>query len=213
MADDLLQPPLRGDERMEAFDRLIARLSALPVEKPLVDLIDIVTASALPVLGEQLHVMGDEGWNHAKTENDRRALIKKAIELHRRKGTPWAVRTAIDAALGTTETKIEEWFSYDGTPYRFRIIVTLLKGGILAEELAKARAIALETKNVRSHLDGITVSMSQKHEPHCGVAVCLGNAITVWPDAVTDLESTFALYTGRGAHLQHTLTVFSENDI
>lgn len=210
--DPLLQPPLRGNERMEALAGLIARLSALPVERPLINLVDIVAASALPVLGEQFHIMGNEGWNYAKNKADRRALIKKAIELHRHKGTPWAVRTAIDTALGSVETTIEEWFDYNGTPYRFRLLLTLLDGGMLAEGLAKARAIALETKNVRSHLDGITVAMSQKYDVHCGAAMCLGNAVTVWPAAVTDIESSFAAYAGYGAHLQNTLTVFPENE-
>lgn len=95
--DNLLQPPLQGDARMEALARLIARLSALPVETPLVNLFDLVDASALASLGEQFHVMGVEGWNLAATEAARRSLLKKAIEMHRHKGTPWAVEEALRA--------------------------------------------------------------------------------------------------------------------
>lgn len=95
--DNLLQPPLQGDARMEALARLIARLSALPADVPLVNLFDLVDASALASLGEQFHVMGVEGWNLASTEAARRALLKKAIELHRHKGTPWAVEEALRA--------------------------------------------------------------------------------------------------------------------
>ena len=76
--DNLLQPPLQGDARMEALARLIARLSALPADVPLVNLFDLVDASALASLGEQFHVMGVEGWNLASTEAARRALLKKA---------------------------------------------------------------------------------------------------------------------------------------
>ena len=36
--DDLLQPSLRGDVRMEALARLRAPISALPVSTPLVNL-------------------------------------------------------------------------------------------------------------------------------------------------------------------------------
>lgn len=211
MNDPLLQPPLQNDGRMEALARLIARLSALPAERPLVNLADIVVASALPALGEQFHIMGDEGWNYARTEAERRALVKKAVELHRHKGTPWAVRTAIDTALGTVETRIEEWFAYGGEPYRFRLFLSLLGTGILAEELAKARAIALETKNVRSHLDGLTVVASRGYELHCGAAACLGGTVTVWPAAVTGIDAAFDMYAGCGLHLQHTVTVFPED--
>ena len=56
--DDLLQPSLRGDVRMEALARLAARISALPVSTPLVNLFDLVDASALPALGEQFHILG-----------------------------------------------------------------------------------------------------------------------------------------------------------
>lgn len=196
---------------MENLARLTARLSALPIETPLVNLVDIVTASALPSLGRQFHIMGDEGWNYARTEAERRALLKNAIEMHRRKGTPWAVRTAIDTALGTVETNIEEWFDYGGEPYRFRLLLTLLDGGILAEELAKARTIALETKNVRSHLDGLTVVVSRNHELYCGATTCLGGTVTVWPAAVTDIDAAFDMHAGCGLHLQHTVTVFPED--
>ena len=95
--DVLLQPSLQGDSRMEALARLIARLSALPADVPLVNLFDLVDASALASLGEQFHVMGVEGWNLAATEAARRSLLKKAIELHRHKGTPWAVEEALRA--------------------------------------------------------------------------------------------------------------------
>ena len=71
MNDPLLQPPLQNDARMEALARLIARLSVLPTERPLVNLADTVAASALSALGEQFHIMGDEGWNYARTEAER----------------------------------------------------------------------------------------------------------------------------------------------
>ena len=207
----LLQPPLQNDARMEALARLIARLSVLPTERPLVNLADTVAASALSALGEQFHIMGDEGWNYARTEAERRALIKKAVELHRHKGTPWAVRTAIDTALGTVETRIEEWFAYGGEPYRFRLFLSLLGTGILAEELAKARAIALETKNVRSHLDGLTVVSSRSHEIRCGATACVGGTVTIWPAAVTDIDAAFDMHAGCCLHLQHTVTIFPED--
>lgn len=107
MADSLLQPSLQGDARMEALARLIARLSGLPVNVPLVNLFDLVDASALPSLGEQFHVMGVEGWNLAGTDTARRSLLKKAIDLHRHKGTPWAVEEAL-RATGFSGAEVRE---------------------------------------------------------------------------------------------------------
>lgn len=150
--DDLLQPSLRGDVRMEALARLAARISALPVSTPLVNLFDLVDASALPALGEQFHILGVEGWNLAGTEAARRALLKRAIELHRHKGTPWAVRTALETAL-PTEASIKEWFAYGGDPFFFRVRLDVSELGLDESGMTSAVRLILDYKNVRSWLE------------------------------------------------------------
>lgn len=150
--DDLLQPSLQGDVRMEALARLAARISALPVSTPLVNLFDLVDASALPALGEQFHILGVEGWNLAGTEAARRALLKRAIELHRHKGTPWAVRTALETAL-PTEASIKEWFAYGGDPFFFRVRLDVSELGLDESGMTSAVRLILDYKNVRSWLE------------------------------------------------------------
>ena len=150
--DELLQPSLQGDSRMENLARLIARLSALPVSVPIVNLFDRVDASALASLAEQFHVMGDEGWNLAGTESARRALLKRAIELHRHKGTPWAVRTALETAL-PTEASIKEWFAYGGDPFFFRARLDVSELGMDESGMTSAVRLILDYKNVRSWLE------------------------------------------------------------
>ena len=157
--DELLQPSLQGDSRMENLARLIARLSALPVSVPIVNLFDRVDASALASLAEQFHVMGDEGWNLAGTETARRALLKRAIELHRHKGTPWAVRTALETAL-RTEATIKEWFNYGGKPYFFRVRLDVFRVrldvsnlGLDESGMTEAVRLIFDYKNVRSWLE------------------------------------------------------------
>lgn len=53
-------------------------------------------ANILPWLAWERRV---DGWEYAITEADQRALIRDSIELHRHKGTAWAVETAL-AKLG-----------------------------------------------------------------------------------------------------------------
>lgn len=60
--------------------------------------------AALPWLSWALSV---EAWHEAKSEDARRALILNSIEIHRRKGTPWAIRLLI-RALGFGEIMIIE---------------------------------------------------------------------------------------------------------
>ena len=157
--DNLLQPPLQGDARMEALARLIARLSALPADVPLVNLFDLVDASALASLGEQFHVMGVEGWNLASTEAARRALLKKAIELHRHKGTPWAVTEALRDYLARPVI-LKEWFQYDGSPYFFRAGFDVTDSGLNDAELSAVFGLVETWKNTRSWLDAIETSAS-----------------------------------------------------
>lgn len=98
MADEeRLIPAGIRDDRSLAFAGLAARLGALPTEQLLIYLIDLVNVTALPHLGEQFSVLGYNGWLLTSTDDERRALIKKAFELHRYKGTPWAIKQAIRA--------------------------------------------------------------------------------------------------------------------
>lgn len=93
---DAVTPVLAQDPTFSTLARLSERLMTLDIRRLLIYLVDLVEEDALPCLGEQFHIMGDEGWNFAADDAARRALIKAAIELHRYKGTPWAVRQALD---------------------------------------------------------------------------------------------------------------------
>lgn len=150
--DDLLQPSLQGDVRMEALARLAARISALPVSTPLVNLFDLVDASALPALGEQFHILGVEGWNLAGTEAARRSLLKNAVELHRHKGTPWSIRYALETTLHI-KTTITEWPQYGGKPYCFRVRLNVSDAGLDETGVTDAMRLIFDYKNVRSWLD------------------------------------------------------------
>ncbi|WP_431274231.1 phage tail protein I [Variovorax ureilyticus] len=60
--------------------------------------------AALPWLSWTLSV---EAWHEAKSDEARRQLILNSIEIHRRKGTPWAIRLLI-RSLGFGEVEIIE---------------------------------------------------------------------------------------------------------
>lgn len=87
---DSLLPPNRT--------RLEASLSVATTSKADPDVLrsllrsDAAPAHILPWLAWERHI---DGWEYAITEQDQRALIKNSIELHRYKGTPWAVETAL----------------------------------------------------------------------------------------------------------------------
>lgn len=115
MSDVLLPPPLAADVSFRALASLVERFDALKLEVLMVYLVDIVDASALDALAAQFSLTED-GWQLAESEDARREMIKSAIEMHRFKGTPWAVREVI-RSLGFGEVELIEHIgrlNYDG---------------------------------------------------------------------------------------------------
>lgn len=158
---------LAGDERFRALAALSARLNHLDMTRLLVNLIDTVSAEALSWLAEQFHVMGDEGWNAAHDDAARRALIKSAIELHRYKGTPWAVRQAL-ATIGLERVKlVENWQVSPRRPaYTFRALFPPEPALQDAGQVRRIRGLIDEYKNLRSHYDvAISLNPTKPDEP------------------------------------------------
>jgi len=117
---NILASSVNSKDHLTAFDTMIkSRLDAIDLSPMLMYFIDLCPAAALPVLAEQFDVMGFNGWILCDTEADRRALIKRAIELKRFRGTPWAVKEALKS-VGYFDAQIQEGFS--GYMYNGEII-------------------------------------------------------------------------------------------
>ncbi|HJU70398.1 MAG TPA: phage tail protein [Paucimonas sp.] len=113
---DAVPPILAQDPTFGPLARLTERLAGLDLTRLLIYLIDLVEDDALPYLGAQFHIMGGEGWDLAESDDARRALIKSSIEMHRFKGTPWAIRELV-RRLGFGEIELIEGLAaknYDG---------------------------------------------------------------------------------------------------
>lgn len=157
-----------------AFDAMVeARLANLDVEKVLIYLIDTVDVDALPHLAAQFDVLGVKGYAFATTEQQKRDVIKKAIELHRYKGTPYSIKEALKA-IGYYGAVIQErlvnpiYYNGDylhngsqiygpGHWADFRVIIDLGNGvGVTPQTAAAAVALINEYKNVRSRLRDVS---------------------------------------------------------
>jgi phage tail P2-like protein len=162
---------IRTAPHIAVFDDVIAaRFNAIPVDRVLIYLIDLVHANALPVLAEQFDLLGWKGYRLAETEAEKRALIKRAIELQRTKGTPFAVKRAL-ATIGYDNTELIEQAGrkyngqsqYDGTTQygghnwaRFSIIFDIGNDqGITPDQKTALIALVNEYKNARSHLKDV----------------------------------------------------------
>ena len=112
MADQQLPPALVGDERFGWLNELLnENMQRLDLNPMLVYLVDLVPPSLLPILAEQFSMLEEATWPVARSDDDRRALIKTAIMLHRYKGTPWAVKQAL-ATIGYPVLELIEQKTY-----------------------------------------------------------------------------------------------------
>lgn len=170
MADDLrLLPAGIDDERSRALLKLIGRLDTLDLTTLLVYRIDDLPEDALSLLAWQFNILGDDGWDLATTPEERRALIRRALDLHRHRGTPWAIREAVKA-LGYADAEIVEGLPialYDGDKTYsavetygggtrwalFRVLLDLGENkGVDAAQITRLVALIERWKNARSHL-------------------------------------------------------------
>ena len=69
------------------------QLAALPKLMP--RLVDLVAPEHLELLAESRSILNEDGYWLAESDDARRRLIKGAYELHRYKGTPWAIREIV----------------------------------------------------------------------------------------------------------------------
>lgn len=155
----LLPAPLRNDEEIA----IVADIISADIQKinDIVKLINLKatlsqqTDAVLDELGYEKHI---EGYSAALSRSVRESLIHRAIQLHRYKGTPASMQSALDS-LGYGMT-IKEWFEYDGEPYHFKIELDLFGQEISDAEYALIDVFIEQYKNVRSKLDGITINFA-----------------------------------------------------
>ena len=70
-------------------------------------------------------------------------------------GTKAAVEELASSIFDTCE--VQEWFEYDGEPYKFRIIVGAQER---AENVERFTTLLEKAKNLRSHLESVSILRS-----------------------------------------------------
>ena len=97
-------------EKFTALADLSKRLNQLDKSQIMTSFVDLVPVAFLELLAEKWSVTGYDGWLLAESTEAKRKLIKRAVELHRYKGTPWAIREIV-RRLGFGEVEIVEGLS------------------------------------------------------------------------------------------------------
>lgn len=147
------------DAQITAFHLAIREVLHLPR-------LNELSGTILDLLAEQFHVDAYDAINFS--DEEKRNLIRQSIAWHRLKGTPAAVEMVLQDAF--KDLRIDEWFTYGGEPYYFRL---WCRGYISTPERFKSFWLMfMDAKNVRSHLEMVTIDHSHE-EPiqlYTGVA-------------------------------------------
>lgn len=98
---------IERDQRYKILANLGLRLELLDTPKLMPRLVELVAPEHLELLAESRSILNEDGYWLAESDQARRRLIRGAYELHRYKGTPWAIREII-RRLGFGETTIIE---------------------------------------------------------------------------------------------------------
>ncbi|HAX5101301.1 TPA: phage tail protein I [Escherichia coli] len=209
--DKLLPPPpLASDERFSILANIAAeRFAQLDLTALMVYLVDLVDASALPALAEQFHVQGLEGWLFTTDEREKRELIKQAIELHKYKGTIWAVRRVLE--ILSLPGTISEWFEYGGKAYFFKVDIELVDKGMDENLFSDLVELIHEYKNTRSKLEALIVwIINQSAIPVIGCALYCGELTTVLPFQIREVQQNTSIYYGTGQWSLEITSIYPE---
>lgn len=145
---------IRNDTSLYALGQVIAgELRTLSQELELATIytrIDELPETVLDILAYDFKV---DWWDYAYSLEEKRQTLKDSWNVHRHLGTKYAVQTAISAIYPDTE--VQEWFTYGGEPYSFKLLIDAMYQDVDAEKHQQVLARVDYYKNLRSHLEGV----------------------------------------------------------
>lgn len=110
MISEVLTPSLRTDQNIDSlvrsFDYGFMKLKDQVIHALIYPRIDALRGELLDLLGWQFHI---EGFELSKTEEEKRSLIKRAIEIHSLKGTLAGIKFATELAGGKILKTLLPW--------------------------------------------------------------------------------------------------------
>lgn len=123
--------------------------------------IDELDDAALDELAWQMHV----DWYDSTAEIEiKRSLIKNAINVHRYRGTPFAVEETVKTYFGDGE--VQEWFEYGGQPYYFKVMTTNTR--VNTTLLNQFLKVLNSVKNARSWLEAVEITATDEMNLYFG---------------------------------------------
>ena len=212
MLKQLIPPNLLQDENIKALVESIEpefeKVKQEIISVLIYPRIDELNEEVLDLLAYQFHI---EGYDLATTIEEKRNLIKKAVELHRYKGTKYALLEVLKAL--NLEGDVKEWYEYGGQPYRFKVDINLKYQGLLPNAYDKLLNLINEYKNLRSHLEVLNVYATSQFTQYRATALLSGHDITIYPYRITEINLQTTQYRAIGYQSVITTTVYPKTSI
>lgn len=169
---DLL--PHNATARERAISESVARLGDVPTP-----IRDVWNADTCPpaLLAWLAWAFSVDQWDTNWTVAQQREVIRRSVEVHRYKGTIGAVKDALAALF--LDVQVQEWFSQSppGDPYTFRVLLEADQIGISQAAFAALFEVIERTKNLRSHLTEVALTVRSQAGPRVAVAAGVGHEI------------------------------------
>ena len=169
-----LLPP-NATRAEQAIEATCVRISEVATPQRVLWDPDLCPLELLPWLAFALSI---DAWKSDWPEHVKRARIRSAIEIQRRKGTALSVRQVVAAFGGSVQLK--EWWQMEprGVPHTFEMVLTLSgEGGetATAQFVNDVIAEVSRTKPVRSHF-----TFTQGLQGICGVGIGAGARAAIY---------------------------------
>lgn len=156
------------------FDQTFSRVSA--VEIPTRTFNDSMSAplEVLPFLAWEKSV---DVWNKDWTDDQKRQTVASSLKSHMYKGTIGSLETAL-GSLGF-RVKVQEWFNMvpNGKPYTFKLLVETSQDSITSTDLKDILKVVNKNKNLRSHLIGQSLTVTNECSTYLASTICVGHDI------------------------------------
>ncbi|WP_230405020.1 phage tail protein I [Undibacterium rugosum] len=199
---DLLPPNASVLERHVAT--AAAAIERVPV--PLRDLInpDTCPVAFLPLLASAFSV---DRWDANWSVEVKRAVIRSAFNLHKKKGTITALRRVVEP-LGFLIRVVEWWQTQPPGPRgTFKLDIGVLDQGITDEMYVELERLIDDAKPVSRHMTGLAINSEVRGFARIGVAAYFGDEMTVYPYTPAVIASS-GRYGGTGfMHSIDTMTI------
>lgn len=121
------------------------------------------------------------------TLDEKRNVVRKSMEIHRKKGTKYALQRVFE--LLNLRAEITEWFEYGGETYHFKIdILEVSEKGITDNLVGLLDRLIKTYKNNRSWLESLTVFLTSRGKFYTAAIGLYGEEIVIFPYSVKSIE-------------------------